>query len=61
MSTNINEFERTKPTVTMLKLKTIINNVYDRATHAESHSEQIFLTELHKLLCETVQSLKKGE
>lgn len=61
MSSNISEFERTKPTITMKKLKTVINKVYDRSAHAESRSEQLFLEELHKLLTDTVQSLKKGE
>lgn len=59
--TNISEFERTKPRVTMKNLKKSINQVFDRMAHAESHSEQIFLSDLHKLLTETLQNLKKGE
>ena len=59
--TNISEFERTKPTVTMINLKKSINKIFDRMPHAESHSEKIFLSDLNKLLVETVQSLKKGE
>ena len=58
---NISEFERTKPTVTMKNLKKSINQVFDRMAHAESNSEQIFLSDLHKLLIETMQNLKKGE
>lgn len=59
--TNISEFERTKPTVTMRNLKKSINQVFDRIAHAESHSEQIFLSDLHKLLIETLENFKKGE
>ena len=58
---NISEFERNKPRVTMKNLKKSINQVFDRMAHAESHSEQIFLSDLHKLLTETLQNLKKGE
>ena len=58
---NISEFERTKPTVTMRKLKIALNSVVERMKHAESRSERLFLTELHGFLFDTVDSLKKGE
>jgi hypothetical protein len=58
---NISEFERTKPTVTMRKLKTSINKVSDRMKHVGSLSEVYFLEDLLESLKETVQSLKKGE
>lgn len=61
MSSNISEFERTKPTVTMKNLKTAIKKVDDRLAHAESRNEQLFLEDLHQLLADTMQSLKKGE
>lgn len=61
MINNISEFERTKPTITMNKLKSTIKKVSERTANAESRSEQLFLLDLHNLLIETVESLKKGE
>lgn len=58
---NISEFERTKPTVTMSKLKTVLTSIEGRMKHAESRSEQLFLTELHAFLFDTMESFKKGE
>lgn len=58
---NISEFERTKPTITMIKLKSAIKKLNERGPYAESRSEQIFLAELYQLLNSTVETLKKGE
>ena len=58
---NISEFERTKPTITMSRLNFAIKKLRERGPHAESRSEQIFLAELYELLNSTVESLKKGE
>ena len=58
---NISEFERTKPTITMSKLKTVLSSIESRMKHAESRSEQLFLSELHAFAFDTVESLKKGE
>lgn len=58
---NISEFERTKPTVTMSKLKTALRSIETRMKHAESRSEQLFLEDLKHLLTETMKHFKNGE
>jgi hypothetical protein len=45
----------------MSKLKTVLSSIESRMKHAESRSEQLFLTELHSFMFDTIESLKKGE
>jgi hypothetical protein len=58
---NISEFERTKPIVTMKNINAALNAVVDRMKNAESRSEQLFLNDLHGFLFDAKESLKKGE
>ena len=58
---NISEFERTKPTETMRKLKISLLLVESRMICAETRSEQLFLEDLKHLLIETMKHFKNGE
>lgn len=61
MSSSISEFERTKPVITMKKLKNCTSAIDERMARVETISEQIFLQNLHAALKDTVASFEKGE
>ena len=58
---SISEFERTKPVKTMKNMKTALKKTKERAVHADSPSEQIFLCELIEILTEAILALSSGE
>ncbi len=58
---SISEFERTKPVKTMKKMKNALEKTKERAVHADSASEQIFLCELIELITDAIVALSSGE
>jgi hypothetical protein len=61
MSSNISEFERTKPTKTMLKINNIIKYVENQQAVVDSREANEFVNHLLYLLNDMKDSLKKGE
>ena len=58
---NISEFERTKPKITMKKLNQIISFVEKQTFVSDSKDQSVFLLELKTQLLDLKKSFKKGE
>jgi hypothetical protein len=58
---NITEFERTKPTVTMSKISNIIKYTEDQLAVVDSKEAYEFVNHLFFLLKDMEKSFKKGE
>jgi hypothetical protein len=58
---NINEFERTKPVVTMTKINNIIDLIKNQQVIADSKDQQMFLAELHQKLLDMKNSFRQGD